>query len=401
MFRNTFIIVVLFTLLVQSSDGQNSVDRLFILGNSTIDHRPPAIPTPSDETTVPHWVHLLAEEAGHPFSAGGQYGFLSSFDDLNWFSQWGYDLVDGVWESDTEPFGEADITTFMLTTANFIQYQPSDLAYPIDETTTIVEATETIVDHANSMEPGMQYYIYQNWPEMDLQNAFPPNEPSAMEVEDYHNYTSGAFHDWWIEYQDNMLASRPEITIRLLPVGLILSKILRDLIPGQIPFTELYEDSAPHGRATLYFMASLVSYMGMYAEKAPSSFTVPTIVHPAVQNQYQQIVDYIWNELTLFNDDNGNSRVFYENITNTVDLLADEDCITIFPNPVPDHMTLSGQLSDYEIDILDGSGMIYQNLNTSLSLHTIDVSALPAGLYFIRLINVNNGNVMLEKILKD
>ncbi len=380
--------------------AQNTVDKLFILGNSTIDHRPPAIETPSDETTVPHWIFLLAEEAGYTFAAGGQYGFLSNFDDLNWFSQWGYDIVPGVWESDYEPFSDADINAIMLTTANFIQYQPAHLPYPLDESTTVIEATETVVDYADEQEPGMKYYLYQNWPEMDLMDEFPPNIPSDAEIEDYHNETTGSFHDWWIDYQDSMLVSRPDINLRLIPVGEILSKIQRDLIPDQIPFDELYEDSAPHGRATLYFLAGLVSYMGLFEVEAPANFVVDPIVHQVVIDNYELIVDFIWNELTLFNDANGDSRVFCSNIVNEVDALAIESNIVLYPNPTEGVFTISGSLSSYQIEILDENGSLYETISTDLSLHSIDLSDLPDGLFFVKIENLSNGEIRVEKILK-
>ena len=46
--------------------------RLYAFGHSLIDHRPPAIPTPSDETTILHWMYQIAQDAGHTFAAGGQ-----------------------------------------------------------------------------------------------------------------------------------------------------------------------------------------------------------------------------------------------------------------------------------------------------------------------------------------
>lgn len=380
--------------------AQNTVDKLFILGNSTIDHRPPAIPTPSDETTVPHWIYLLAQEAGANFSVGGQYGFLTNFDDLNWFSQWGYDLVPSAWESDMESYADAGITTLMMTNANFIQYQSPAEPHPLDASTSVVNATQDILDYSDAQQSGIKYYLYENWPEMDLASAYPPTVPPQTEINDFHNQTTGIFHDWWLEYQDSLLSSRPALNLRLIPVGSVLSKIIRDLLPGQIPFEELYEDSAPHGRASLYFLASLVSYMGMFEEKAPSSFVVPEIIHPAIEDNYSLIVDFIWNELITFNDANGNSRVFCQNILAATDLLADENDLILYPNPTAGYFTISGILSSYNIDILDANGAVFQNVNTNLSLQTIDIFNLPEGLFFVRIENVSNGNIVIQKILK-
>lgn len=381
--------------------AQNTNQRVYILGNSTIDHRPPAISTPSDETTVPHWISLLAQEANYSFSVGGQYGFLSNFDDLNWFSQWGYDIVPGVWESDVEPFSAANVNSFMLTTANFIQYQPVNEPYPLDESTTVLDATITIFDHAESLQSNMTYFLYQNWPEMDLAQAFPPTIPPQSEIDDYHNQTISSFHEWWINYQDSLLDLRPELNVRLIPIGYLISRILRDEIPGMIAFDELYEDSAPHGRATLYFLAGLINYMAIYEEKAPTSYIVPTIIDPVIRNQYQDIVDFIWDELTRFNLPNGESRVFSSTVTSTVDLKLAASHLTLYPNPTPGLFMITGELADYTIDILDVNGNLYQQLSNIGTSVTVDINNLPIGLYFIRVRNLSNGNISLEKLLRE
>lgn len=302
-------LVIAILLLNVNLSAQPINQRMFVFGHSLIDHRPPAIPTPSDETTVLHWMHLLATEAGNTYAGGGKYGFLPWHDDLPPFSQWGYDLVTPVWDSDYEPFSDANVTSIMITPANFIQYQPANMPHPIDYSTTVVTSTETIFDWVEQQEPGTKYYIYENWPEMNIPN-FPP---TAAEFATYNMFTQGSFHDWWTEYQDFMLASRPQLNTRLIPTGSIISKIITDLYPNQIPVTELYEDGDPHGRATIYFLAGLVTYMATYEQQAPSTFTVPTIVHPTIRNNYAAISTFIWNELVNFNLPNGDSRVFCTN----------------------------------------------------------------------------------------
>ncbi len=292
--------------------AQNGDTRMFIFGHSLLDHRPPLIPTPSNETTVPHWLYLLSAEAGYDYAAGGQYGFLPQHANVPPISQWGYDIVPGVWESDTEAFSEADVSTVLITAGNFMQWQGPDEEYPGDPGITPISATETILDWLAAQGDDPKCYIYENWPDMAeyLPNDFPP---SHSDFTNYDNYTQGAFHDWWIDYQDALLLSRPDLNVRMIPVGPILGKILTQVIPNQIPYTELYEDNAPHGRASTYFLASLVTFMAIYEEPAPASFSIPSIVHPVIQTNYQTIVNFIWDELNAFNLDNGDSRVFCPN----------------------------------------------------------------------------------------
>lgn len=301
----------LFCFLLSTCLNAQQAQRMFVFGHSLIDHRPPAIPTPSDETTVPHWVYLLAQDAGHSFAAGGKYGFLPQHAMLPPFSQWGYDIVPPVWESDTEPFSAAELTTILITAGNFVQWQGPDQEYPGDPGVTPINATEAILDYCAAEEPGVVQYIYENWPDMApfLSNGTPA---SSAEFAAYNDYTEGDFHNWWIDYHDALLASRPAINVRMIPVGPTLVKILESNLANQIPFSELYEDDAPHGRASLYFLAALITYSAIFQEKPSMTYTVPTIVHQHIRDNYTAIVDLIWSELQAFNTPSGTSRVFLE-----------------------------------------------------------------------------------------
>ena len=362
------------------SQAQDST-KLFIFGHSLIDHRPPAIPTPSDETTVPHWLSDIAVHAGHPLGCGGQYGFLTSHDDLPPISQWGYDRVPGVWESDSETFGEADITTVMLTAANFIQYQTVDQPHPLDQNTTVLRATSTIFDWVQDQEEGVRYYIYANWPEMDLDQAYPPTVPSQAEIDAYHDYTTGAFMDWWIDYHDGMLAERPEMDVRMIPVGDIISKILTEVIPGAVPFRSIYEDSAPHGRPTLYFLAGVVTYMALYEEKVPSDYMPDATVHPGVRANLDDIVDFAWDELNAFDEPSGRSRVFYSISTSQDEMDALEWAIS--PNPVRDILKIRSDEEVQRVLIFDLEGRVIHEVSPRSRSVYLQLSDLTPGVYLV------------------
>lgn len=284
-------------------------EGLFIFGHSLIDHRPPLIPTPSNETTVPHWLYLLANEAGNSVAAGGQYGFLPQHANVPPISQWGYDLVPGVWESDTEPFSSADVSTVIITAGNFVQYQPPNEEYFGDPGVTPINATETVFDWVEAQKPGTKYYIYENWPDMAgfLANGFPP---TSTEFDSYQQETLGDFHDWWITYHDALLTSRPDLNVRMIPVGPIIAKIIDGPLADQIPVTDFYEDDAPHGRPNLYFLAALITYAAIFEEQAPATYTPPDLIHPDLRNNYAAINAFIWNELHAFDTPAGDSRVF-------------------------------------------------------------------------------------------
>ncbi len=380
--------LVIFLVGVNFLNAQIQNVKMYTFGHSLIDHRPPLIATPSDETTILHWINDIAQEAGRDFSTGGQYGFLTSHDDtLPPDSQWGYDNIPSVWDASTEPFADADINTILITAANFIQYEASTSPHPLDNSTTVVQATETIFDWVNGQESNVRYYIYANWPEMDLQNAYPPTVPTQTEITDFHNLTIGEFTDWWITYQDNMLLSRPQLNTRLIPVGAIISKIIKNIIPNQVPFSELYEDSAPHGRATLYFIAGMITYMAIYGENIPNTYMPNNIVHQAIRDNLGTIRNFIWAELNNFNLPNGDSRVFY-NSNLRVDDVQQSNNIRLFPNPNNGTFNISGNFTDaYTVNIIDVFGRVYQSIQSDLPSLNIDLKNMSNGLYFIHIYN--------------
>lgn len=299
--------------------AQTSTVRNFIFGHSLIDHRPPLYPTPSDETTVPHWVASLADHAGHYYGASGQYGFLPQHANLNPFSQWGYDSVNPVWDSDFETFSEANFNTILITAGNFIQYQAPSEPYYNDPNMTPISATEDISDWLYTQESEMRIFLYENWPDMAGylgDGSFPPTD---SEFQAYNDYLSGAFHDWWIDYHDALIASRPDQDIRMIPVGPILAELFSETLLTQIPVTTLYEDDAPHGRPTVYFLAGLVTYMALYEERAPLDYVVPSIVDSEVADNYTEVVNFMWDALQDFTTADGQSRVFSEDVVLPVD----------------------------------------------------------------------------------
>jgi len=96
----------------------------------------------------------------------------------------------------------------------------------------------------------------------------------------------------------------------------------------------------------------------------------------------------------------GNSWVSCNPIPTAFDVVLDEDYIKLYPNPTHDVFEIKGLLGNYYIKILDASGAVFQTLNTSNNIIQIDVTSLPPGLYFISMVNINNGDLSMQKILK-
>lgn len=282
--------------------------RTFVFGHSLINHEFQVNVTPSQETSVPHWFHFLAEEAGYDYELSGQYGFLTTHVNLPPIAQWGFDFVPPAWDSDNEPFSAANFGNILITPGNFIQYQAPTLPY-FNSTLTPLTATDSIFDWVNLQQDSLDLYIYENWPDMAgfLGAGFPP---TAAEWTAYNNYLNAGFHDWFLEYHDSLATAFPNQCVSMIPVGPVISSLLSQSPFDQIPIDSLYEDDAPHGMATTYFLAAMVTYMAMYQEQTPLSYTAPPIIHSVIRNNYSTVVTHIWNELQNFNYPNGDSRVF-------------------------------------------------------------------------------------------
>ncbi|MDA7501770.1 T9SS type A sorting domain-containing protein [Chitinophagales bacterium] len=370
----------------------------YIFGHSLLHHEFQLIPTPTQETSVPHWFQLLADEAGHDYSVSGQYGFLPQHDNLPPSSNWYFELVDSPWDSEIEPFSAAGFNTVLLTPGNFIQWQGPTVNYP-DEPVSPFSATSTIFNWCDDQDDSLVFYIYENWPDMGgyLANGFPP---AQEEWSTYNNYLNGDFHDWFIEYHDLLIADLPNACVRMIPAGPIISSLLQQAPYNQIPFTELYEDDAPHGRPTTYFLASLITYMSMYEEKAPATYEPNEFIHPIVADNYEDIVDFIWEELANFSDDNGDSRVF----CSTLDTGIEEEqklntTIQFWPNPVGNRLSITGITTNANLHIYDFAGSLIASC-LATSFEEIDLSKLPEGLYLAELRNESGSLLQRQKLLK-
>lgn len=275
------------------SAGPDDV-RLYIFGHSLISHW-----TGSDTTTMPHWMGKLARASKLRFAVDGQYGFLANhadFDGLSPQSQWEFKEVDRVWDSERAPFAKSRFNHVMITPANFLQWQAPERNYP-NESVSPLDRTLAIIDFVEKHKPGTVVWIYENWPDMSgfAKEGFPP---PPEQVAAYHSYTRGDFHDWWLRYYQALRQARPKLDIRLIPVGPILAKLLTERPLEAIRVEQLYEDDAPHGRPTIYFLSGLVCFMSMYQREPPTSFVPPEPVHPLVRKHFKTIVSTVAQALT-------------------------------------------------------------------------------------------------------
>lgn len=376
------------------SFGQINSSTSFFFGHSLIDHRPPLIETPSDETTVPHWLQLLSNHANKDFAVSGKFGFLPQHATQPVFSQWGYDIVNSAWESDYETFAEADFTNIIITAANFIQFQAHTENYVTDPGISPLSATLDIIDYVTDQEDSLKLIIYENWP--DMAQFAPDFPPSTSQLEAYYDYTSGEFNDWWINYHNDLDANRPDLQIKMIPIGPIFADLFTNSPLQDIPVLELYEDNAPHGRASLYFLASLITYVGLYEEQPALDYEIPSIVHPIIIDNYALIINRIWDTCLSFNFEDGRSRVFTQNIVSNI-ISEENNAIHIYPNPSFDKLNIESNISDGLVRFWNTQNVLMKQQRINKN---IDISFLNQGIYFVEIINSKGEVVAIDKLIK-
>lgn len=255
-----------------------------VFGNSLVHHL-------SDDpaTNVPYWLARLARAGGRDLALTGQWGFLRDFAAQGVAPNWSFEGV-------TARRGAAD--TVLITPANFIQYQAPDAAFEGDNPTNAspVSMTLDVIDGAMADWPNARIMIYEGWPDMGgFTRGFPP---SNRNLRRWHGYALSDYHDWFRAYVSALQTARPGVEITLLPVSSVLSGLQTGLLED-IPVEALYSDDAPHGTATQYFLAALVTYTALYETPAPSALDLPESLHPALREKYIRLTEEIAQALGL------------------------------------------------------------------------------------------------------
>ncbi len=281
-----------------SAAAQEKSERAYVFGNSVIHHL-----SDSDETSVPHWLALMAQEANHDFALSGQWGFLRDFmRGLPPEPNWSFKEVDQSWNSERRQFQDAELTSIWMVPANFIQYQapsaPFDGHNP--DNLSPVDAASAVVAWAGEADPKIGVYVYEGWPEMAaVTGRFPPN---ANGLSEYHTFATGKYAQWYDEFVANIAAAAPDRDVTMIPVSRVLSSVMLETALSELPAETFYVDDAPHGTSALYLMAAMVAYNTIYAEPLPDSFRPPNSIAPELRATFPMVRDAIWERVAAFED---------------------------------------------------------------------------------------------------
>lgn len=75
--------------------------------------------------------------------------------------------------------------------------------------------------------------------------------------------------------------------------------------------------------------------------------------------------------------------------------------IGIYPNPTPGYVTISGELANFNILVLNVNGQVVLTMTGANAPVTIDLSQLDPGLHFLLVENVLHQAMWLQKIIKE
>lgn len=259
--------------------------RVYVFGNSLIHHL-----TDSDLTTVPHWLAVMARHAGKKFAADGRWGFPRNFAaELPPDANWRFREVPRAWEPGQRSFRAAGFDTIILNPENYIQYDPADRPYPSDnpDRATPLGATLAVLDWVAANADAPRVLIYEGW--ADLHPFAPSFPPSARGMARYHRHATGDYHRWYVDYVAKLKAGRPDRDIALLPTGSVMSEIMTGPLMADIPAEALYSDLSPHGTATTYLLAAMITYAALYGSPPPAGLPLPAGIDARFSERYDRI----------------------------------------------------------------------------------------------------------------
>ena len=286
-------VLILLLMLLATPLRAGSGMSAYFFANSLISY-----PAESEETTVPYWLARLARAGGHGFAADGQAGFLRDYArNLPPTADWGLKSAPSAWSPGQGAFAEAGYDAILFSPTNFIQYQKPGRAYPDagDGRESPLSATLALLDGVAAAKAPI--WVYQGWPDMgDLAPDFPPSQAAWRK---YRAQAQSKYSDWYRDYLGELRAARPGLDLRLLPVSDILMRLLGEAPLNAIPVAELFTDNAPHGTATTYLLAAMITYGALYGEAPPALRDLPASIHPVLSRNMATVSARIAAELGL------------------------------------------------------------------------------------------------------
>ncbi len=178
---------------------------------------------------------------------------------------------------------------------------------------------------------------------------------------------------------------------------------------GRIDAIWLDTRDAPAGSdsSALYYSFSYDQGVTWSVNERMSGLFDPHVGYPnqnKMGDYFDMFSDNSGAHLAWANTFNGEQDVYYSHIkpyisSGTGDV-ALNSALTTFPNPVTGVLAVSGLEADSKVEIYTFLGKQLHALTTTGSTCEIDLSAHPAGIYMLKVID-RNGNTLVRKIVKE
>jgi hypothetical protein len=261
------------------------------------------------ELSILYWMKQLTDINGDSYYADGQYrnqpqvGYtIPATTNAHW--SW-RELGTSVWDSN---FTNSAYNTVLYTDLNYVQGNAVNEPYN-NSPLTPIEMFQRIITY-DELEPDTPIYLYAGWADghPTLRDAgyadgiSPPTlAPTSAQVRAYYEYAIGtdgnisSYEQWW---RDLYQQTRSMGNVTYMPVNWILIRTLRDSgYMANAEFGDLFEDKAPHGRASIYLMAGMIQYVVMNNAVPAAPQSLPTeVIHQDVINNFDAIASFMLTE---------------------------------------------------------------------------------------------------------
>jgi len=238
-----------------------------------------------------------ANSKGH--GGTGQFGQLS-YHSIPPVAQIGYSTnTFDPWPSGS--FVETGFSHVLVMPSNFEQTYLSPAEYMPD--------TSRVINYVMDNLPNTEVIIYEHWPEPPLSGSV-ANGANLTDSEwlNYRNYTSGGYHEWFVEWQNEIIDDYPQTNVRMIPIGPVLADLISsEAYMSSVAYTDLYEDDAPHGSRTTYFLSALLLYRTLYLEWPSTEYSPPSgMIVSEVTENLAEIIDFMEQRLNFYNSNGVN-----------------------------------------------------------------------------------------------
>lgn len=289
----------------------NSV-RLHDFGHSLTHYTGGDVAPASTYTSAMNWCGWLAQLSSTDFSGGGNFGFIANHN-----ADWGpptsinINLVTNTIPYWTEgSFAAEGITDFLFMASNFEQLDDT----PADALAGAVE----LLDNISAIYPNARYHMYSHWPLVNMAGSgtFVDNANlTPAEFTTYNTYTATTYWNWHRDWYNLIVAQRPALDIKILPVGQVVADLFEnEAYIDSLAFNEWAGDPAPHLSESGYLLAAIALYQGLYRQQPDlSSFTLPTAGTPAsalpseIGSNLVAISNYLWNRRPTYVNSDGSA----------------------------------------------------------------------------------------------